>query len=65
MKRPNREDRLQGQKGRPAGTPSDRKEMEKLEGQLVDHEARMRRFGEGERAGHVVVPNGWIETGRR
>jgi len=38
--------------------------MEKLEAQLRDHETRMRKLGEGENAGHVVSPKGWLETRR-
>jgi hypothetical protein len=64
MKRPHLDARLQGQRDGPPDTSSQRKEMEKLEAQLRHHETRMRKLSEGENAGHVVSPKGWLETRR-
>ena len=64
MKRPNREVHSQSLKDSPPGTPVQRKETERIEAQLGDHEGKTRKLREGQNAGQMVPPKGWLETKR-
>jgi len=45
----------------PRGTPAQHKKMEKLEGQLSDHETKAREVLKGENAALIEPPKGWID----